>query len=264
MARGGIPWPLVLYGSDLVPTILPGIGFITNHPMAIGASGNVVYAGGNVGTNCGAACWARWVDGSLVGHLGPCSSSSYTVVTDCDPTGSFAVGYAVFCSSNRAAYRWIDGIGTPLEGMDGYADTRAYGVDDALGVIVGGAEDGLPDQAVIWHNDQAEVLADHLVSLGLDLSGWTLQAALEVTGDGRVIVGRGRFGGASAGFVAELWPAPSDCEPDLTADGLVDTNDFFAFLALYQAMDARADFAPGGGINIDDFFAFLASYQLGC
>ncbi len=54
------------------------------------------------------------------------------------------------------------------------------------------------------------------------------------------------------------------CVPDVSGDGAVDTNDFFAFLALFQANDAGADFAFDGVINSNDFFAFLAAYQGGC
>ncbi len=68
-----------------------------------------------------------------------------------------------------------------------------------------------------------------------------------------------------------LTTAPSMCPADLApppnGDGSVDTNDFFQFLAYYQAQDPAADFAPPGGdgnINTNDFFAFLAAYQAGC
>ncbi len=54
------------------------------------------------------------------------------------------------------------------------------------------------------------------------------------------------------------------CAADLTGEGAVNTNDFFAYLTLYQAQDPAADFSPGGGINTNDFFAFLAAYQGGC
>ncbi len=56
----------------------------------------------------------------------------------------------------------------------------------------------------------------------------------------------------------------TDCAVDLTGEGDVNTNDFFQFLAYYQAQDPRADFSPGGGINTNDFFAFLGAYQAGC
>ncbi len=65
-------------------------------------------------------------------------------------------------------------------------------------------------------------------------------------------------------FLAGVTVQTSACPADLTGEACVDTNDFFEFLALYQAADPRADFAPGGGVNTNDFFAFLAAYQAGC
>lgn len=58
--------------------------------------------------------------------------------------------------------------------------------------------------------------------------------------------------------------ADAPCPADITGEGELNTNDFFEFLALYQAGDSRADFSPGGGINTNDFFAYLAAYQAGC
>ncbi len=56
-----------------------------------------------------------------------------------------------------------------------------------------------------------------------------------------------------------------ECLADLAAPfGSIDTNDFFAFLALYQTGDAQADANDDGQINTNDFFAFLAAYQAGC
>ncbi len=69
------------------------------------------------------------------------------------------------------------------------------------------------------------------------------------------------LGGANASGIVFATPT---CPADLTGEGDVNTNDFFQFLAYYQAQDPRADFAPGGGINTNDFFAFLAAYQAGC
>ncbi len=58
------------------------------------------------------------------------------------------------------------------------------------------------------------------------------------------------------------------CPGDLTGDRVIDTNDFFLYLGLYQVGESRADFfpvgAPDGLINTNDFFAFLAAYHAGC
>ncbi len=54
------------------------------------------------------------------------------------------------------------------------------------------------------------------------------------------------------------------CLADFTCDDMVNTNDFFAFLAAYQAQDARADLTGDGNIDTNDFFEFLSLYQQGC
>ncbi len=54
------------------------------------------------------------------------------------------------------------------------------------------------------------------------------------------------------------------CPIDFDGDGLLTTNDFFAFLVLYQNADPAADLFADGVINTNDFFAFLAAYQAGC
>ncbi len=56
----------------------------------------------------------------------------------------------------------------------------------------------------------------------------------------------------------------SPCPADLTGDARVDTNDFFAFLASYQAADHAVDFRYDGVIDTNDFFAFLTRYQDAC
>ncbi len=54
------------------------------------------------------------------------------------------------------------------------------------------------------------------------------------------------------------------CRPDLNGDGVVDADDFFLFLQLFAAGDARADFNNDGVIDADDFFIFLNEFALGC
>lgn len=63
-------------------------------------------------------------------------------------------------------------------------------------------------------------------------------------------------------FCFSPWCFP--CAVDINNDGLVNVNDFFAYLALYQAMNPAADLTMDGNINVNDFFLFLALYQAGC
>jgi hypothetical protein len=54
------------------------------------------------------------------------------------------------------------------------------------------------------------------------------------------------------------------CQPDVNGDGLVNVQDFLAYLQLYAAADPRADFDNNGQVNVQDFLAFLQAFAAGC
>jgi hypothetical protein len=54
------------------------------------------------------------------------------------------------------------------------------------------------------------------------------------------------------------------CAPDLNGDGLVNTQDFLAFLNLWVAGDPIADWNDDGTINTQDFLAYLNDWSAGC
>ncbi len=86
-------------------------------------------------------------------------------------------------------------------------------------------------------------------------------------GEGRALNLAGGFAninGSASARVGSYVAADSGCAADITGEGDVNTNDFFAFLALYQVGDQGADFFDDDLINTNDFFAYLAAYQAGC
>lgn len=54
------------------------------------------------------------------------------------------------------------------------------------------------------------------------------------------------------------------CAPDLNGDGLVNTQDFLAFLNLWVAGDPIADWNGDGTVNTQDFLAYLNAWAAGC
>ncbi len=57
---------------------------------------------------------------------------------------------------------------------------------------------------------------------------------------------------------------PVHCAPDFNADGLVNSQDFFDFLAAFFASSPTADFNLDGLVNSQDFFDFLTAFFAGC
>lgn len=54
------------------------------------------------------------------------------------------------------------------------------------------------------------------------------------------------------------------CPADIDGDGDADVNDFFLYLDLFAAGDARADITGDGEIDVNDFFAYLDLFVQGC
>ena len=54
------------------------------------------------------------------------------------------------------------------------------------------------------------------------------------------------------------------CPADITGNGVVDADDFFAYLDLFAAGDPRADLDGNGVIDSEDFFLYLDFFVLGC
>ncbi len=62
--------------------------------------------------------------------------------------------------------------------------------------------------------------------------------------------------------VAFLNGARPSCPADWNGDGVINSVDFFNFLALF--FGASADFNMDGATTSQDFFDFLASFFTGC
>ncbi len=68
---------------------------------------------------------------------------------------------------------------------------------------------------------------------------------------------------ASPGAGIHHW-AGDACAADMTGDGSVDADDFFAYLDLFAQGDTAADMTGDGSVDADDFFAYLDLFVQGC
>jgi probable HAF family extracellular repeat protein len=112
------------------------------------------------------------------------------------PDGKTVVGGVPHGGWGGSVIRWdyetgdIQGLGTP----EGTTFSAALDASWDASILVGyaGPEETEEEHATIWFEDgSSRYLQDLLTELGLDLSGWFLEAATAISYDGHTIVGYG-------------------------------------------------------------------------
>jgi probable HAF family extracellular repeat protein len=169
-----------------------GLGFL---PGAADSQGIGISADGStiVGDSGGEAF--RWTSGGGMVGLGFLAGGSRSQALDVSTDGSVIVGVA-YHPLGAEAFRW-----TSSSGMVGLGDLPggllagfANGVSADGSTVVGESSIGFEGEeaAFIWDAANGMRPLDQVLNgLGLDLTGWTLRQALDISADGRAIVGVG-------------------------------------------------------------------------
>ncbi len=158
---------------------------------AVSADGTVIVGAGR--TSSGQEAF-RWVNGvaSPLGDLGGSSTHS-SGATDCSADGSILVGYGR-SAQGIEAMRWQDGVMSGLGDLPGGTHFGfAFAVSADGSIVVGESDSASGYRAFIWDATHGmRDLGDALASeYGLDLGGWVLQEATDISDDGMAIVGNG-------------------------------------------------------------------------
>ena len=181
-----------------------------------------------------------WTEATGMVGLGDLpGGDNFSTAIDVTPNGLVVVGGCAPVAGYEA-FRWTQAAGMvalgDLPGGDHYSG--AYAVTADGDTIVGFADwDGGfgGSRAFIW--DQAHGMRDLKTVLeteyGLDLTGWQLLVANDISADGRYIVGQGlNPGGDWEAWIADLH---RPCPGDFNGDGVVNTLDVLAFLNAWAA-----------------------------
>ena len=190
---------------------LPGGGYYCG-VRAMSADGSII-----VGTSKSADGFEPFIWTAAGGMLGlgdlP-GGQFYAVAGGASHEGSMVVGRASGPAGEQA-FKWTAGTGMiGLARLPGTVRVSAQAVSDDGSILVGWTDKtgspGTPERATIWIGDTVYDLKSYLsADLGLDLSGWTLRQATDVSGDGTVIVGSGwNPSGDVEGWVAVI-PEPA-------------------------------------------------------
>jgi uncharacterized membrane protein len=118
--------------------------------------------------------------------------------------GSVAAGY-----EGLNAARWNNGVLQVLPNLTGTDFASAYAVS-GNGLLIGGSasDADFNFSAVIWSDALGAVnLNTYLPTLGIDLTGWTLENCTAISFDGNTLVGQGTFNGETRGWHATI-PSP--------------------------------------------------------
>jgi len=190
-----------------------GLGFVAGYPWesaayGVSAEGSVV-----VGISFSDVLYKafRWTQSTgMIGLVHP-PGVSHSSAVDVSADGSTVVGS--FVTPVHEAFRWTPGSGMVSLGLlaDHYASS-AQAISGDGSIVVGYCNsDAGGETAFIWDADNGiRSLEDALVNdCGLDLGGWSLSIAYDVSADGRFIVGYGRnaSGDIEAFFAEDPEPA---------------------------------------------------------
>ena len=156
----------------------------------------------------------RWTPAAGVHALAGLPAGSFGSAQDVSGDGTVVVGSLRLGRTipNWEAFRWTEAGGLtflprPTGGDADRASATATNADGS--VIVGQTVDDAVGRAAIWIDGQQHTLESLLTAAGADITGWSFFEAVDVSADGRTIVGRGTLASVgTVGFVAVI-PEPS-------------------------------------------------------
>jgi len=282
-ARFSDPSPSVIHAmrwhrqSGLLEDLGAPPGDVWSAASSISADGSVICGNSGPRTDFNIPQRAvRWISDAIEAlpvPLGHEVSAAVGVSAD----GSTIVGWSFAYVPGWREYplRWRAGVLQILVSPPGFTGGAALLATNHDGsVSVGALTDRDPisgqstNRAAVWSPYFGPADLNHyLPAMGIDTTGWSLEVALDISADGRTVVGMGTQDGALRGFVLTLPPpcGTADFNNDADHGTDADIESFFACLSgncCPRCPEAGADFNadgdPGTDQDIEAFFRVLA------
>ncbi|MBL9121691.1 MAG: hypothetical protein JNL80_17430 [Phycisphaerae bacterium] len=210
---------------------------------------------------------ARWIDGVesyMPNYVSGASSYVVGEALGISDNGQHIVGYNVFNAPAGPGWHFDDNTDT----MYALQNLAQFGTQDALvggvtddGTVCVGSSGGIPigRKAIIWFNNGAPLdLVTHIQSLGGSTAPYTsLGTAMDISPDGRTIVGWGTGpGNPAGGWIVHF---PIECPADLNDDGTVGADDLAVLLGAWGGRGS-ADLTGDGVVGAEDLAILLGAW----
>ena len=164
-----------------------------------------------------------WTRDSGMKSLGYLPGDVYSFPNAISPDGSVIAGSSYDKYMRESAYRWTEETGmVKIDHLPGREVTHPTGVTSFGKIIVGGSFKDMIGAAFIWdaaqgtRNLQSVLQSDY----NLNIEGWALRLAYEISHDGNVIVGSGiNSSGNEEAFRIVLDTTVSDAEQSIQPSG---------------------------------------------
>jgi len=162
-----------------------------------------------------------------------------------------------FSELGLEAFVWDDegGMVTLIDPPGAIFGSEAFGVSDDGSVIVGQGATDAGIIGLIWRDRATRSVGSILEEHGVDLTGWRLETAVDVSGDGLTIVGTGVHNGERRAWLAHIDPV---CRADLDGSGSVGFADLAAVLNKWgTCAGCPEDLDGDGGVGFVDLAIVL-------
>lgn len=149
----------------------------------------------------------RWTEADGMIGLGDLPGGNFgSAALDVSADGAVVVGYGL-TQAGMEAVRWTEHDG--MESLGGRS-SQARATSSAGSVIVGNNRPESGNEAFVWDSHHGmRSLQQVLIDGGVDMTGWSLTAAFDISADGNVVVGAGvNPSGNIEAYLARITPVP--------------------------------------------------------
>ena len=204
----------------------------------------------------------RWTNTGGLENLGTLPGGGVSAAEDASDDGSAVTGHAHL--GIRRAFRWTESGGMEDLGIPpGATALHGQAISGDGSVVVGDYQIASDSYAFIWTSELGIIdLNRYLIACGVDLSGWILTDANDISSNASAITGNGIFNGEVRAWLVTGVVSP--CAGDTNWDGAIDLADLNAVLFAFGGVGPMGDVDYDGDVDLSDLNLVLFHFGTSC